>query len=299
MNKLTIQACPLCGGTHFKHYMDCTDYYASGEEFAVYECEDCSFRFTQNVPVEKEIGAYYATPDYISHSDTRKGLINHLYHYVRRYMLSRKAKLVRRALHRKSGRLLDIGTGTGYFVHTMYEKGWDVEAVEKNEMARDFAWKHFGLKVKGEAELQSFAPNSFDVITLWHVMEHIEHLNELWDTLYNLLDEKGVLVIAVPNCNSYDAKKYGPHWAAYDVPRHLWHFTPVTMQRFGLKHLFVLEQHHPMPFDAFYISMMSERYQGSVFPFLKGMYKGGRAWLNTLAKKGRSSSVIYIFRKKR
>lgn len=299
MNKLTIKACPLCGETHFKHSLDCTDYYASGEEFAVCECEDCGFRFTQNAPVEAEIGAYYATPDYISHSDTRKGLINRLYHYVRRYMLGRKAKLVRRALHRKNGRLLDIGTGTGYFVHTMYEKGWDVEAVEKNEQARNFAWEHFGLKVKEETELSSLAPGSFDVVTLWHVMEHIEHLNELWETLYKLLNDNGVLVVAVPNSNSYDAKKYGPYWAAYDVPRHLWHFTPATMQQFGLKHRFVLEQHHPMPFDAFYISMMSERYRGSAFPFLKGMYWGMRAWINTLSKKGRSSSVIYIFRKKR
>lgn len=279
--------------------MDCTDYCASGEVFAVLECEDCGFRFTQNVPVEQEIGVYYATPDYISHSDTRKGLINHLYHYVRRYMLGRKAKLVRRALHRKSGRLLDIGTGTGYFVHTMYEKGWDVEAVEKNEQARDFTLKHFGLKVKPESELRAFAPHSFDVITMWHVMEHVERLNELWETLYSLLDDDGVLVVAVPNSNSYDAQVYGPHWAAYDVPRHLWHFTPATMQQLALKHRFVLEQHHPMPFDAFYISMMSEKYKGSAFPFVKGMYRGIRAWVDALAKKGKSSSVIYIFRKKR
>lgn len=299
MNKLTIQACPLCGGTRFKHYLDCTDYSTSGEEFALYECEECGFRFTQNAPVEAEIGAYYATPDYISHSDTRKGIVNRLYHHVRRYMLRRKAKLVRHALHRKCGRLLDIGTGTGYFLHTMYEKGWDVEAVEKSEQARRFALSHFGLKVKPETELPAFASASFDVITLWHVMEHIESLNGLWETLHRLLDDNGVLVVAVPNSNSHDALHYGAHWAAYDAPRHLWHFTPATMQQLGLKHGFVLEQHHPMPFDAFYISMLSERYQGSAFPFLKGMYRGLLAWMDALARKGKSSSVIYIFRKKR
>ncbi len=299
MNKLTIQACPLCGGNHFKPYLNCKDYCVSGEDFTLYECEDCGFRFTQLVPVEDEIGAYYATPDYISHSDTRKGLINHLYHYVRRYMLNRKAKLVRSTLRRKNGRLLDIGTGTGYFAHTMYEKGWDVEAVEKNEQARNFAKEHFHLTVYGEKELSSFASQSFDVITLWHVMEHIEHLNTLWETLYRLLDDKGVLIVAVPNSNSYDAERYGKYWAAYDVPRHLWHFTPTTMQQFGLKHRFVLEQHHAMPFDAFYISMMSERYKGSAFPFIKGMYWGLRAGMDTLTRRGRSSSIIYIFRKKK
>lgn len=243
--------------------------------------------------------AYYASPDYISHSDTRKGIINRLYHLIRCYMLGRKARLVRRALHRKSGRLLDIGTGTGYFIHTMYEKGWDVEGVEKNPQARAFTEAHFGLKVKEESELTDFPAASFDVITLWHVMEHIERIDELWETLYRLLDDSGVLIVAVPNSNSSDAMRYGADWAAYDVPRHLWHFTPATMQQYGQKHRFALEQHYPMPFDGFYISMMSERYRGSCFPFLKGLYGGTRAWFDSLAKKGRSSSLIYIFKKKR
>ncbi len=299
MNKLIIKACPLCGGAHFKHFLDCTDQYASGEKFAVYECEECGFRFTQQAPVEQEIGAYYETPEYISHSDTRKGLVNKFYHHVRRYMLRRKAALVRRALHRKTGRLLDIGTGTGYFMHTMYEKGWDVEAVEKNEQARRFTKEHFGLEVKPEQALQEFESHSFQVVTLWHVMEHIEKLDELWNTLHRLLDEEGVLVVAVPNSNSFDARKYKEHWAAYDVPRHLWHFTPTTMQQMGLKHGFVLEQHHPMPFDAFYISMMSERYKGSCIPFIKGMWSGLQAWFASFTRKGKSSSIIYIFRKKR
>lgn len=299
MKRLTIQACPLCGGTHFRHYMDCTDCYASGEVFAVYECKDCGFRFTQNTPTGEEMELYYGGSSYISHSDTRKGIVNRLYHCVRRYMLGRKARLVRRALHRKTGRLLDIGTGTGYFIHAMYEKGWDVEAVEKNKQARRFAWEHFGLEVEPENRLRSFAPGSFDVITLWHSMEHIESLNKLWETLHRLLSDDGVLIVAVPNSNSYDAVRYGPYWAAYDVPRHLWHFTPATMQQFGLKHRFILEQHYPMPFDAFYIAIISERYLGGRLYFFRGLYEGLRAWVNTLAKKGKSSSVIYIFRKKR
>ena len=138
-------------------------------------------------------------------------------------------------------------------------RGWQVEAVEKNAQARAFAKEHFGLDVKPDTALQDFAPGSFDVITLWHVMEHLEHLNETWDTLNSLLTEKGVLIIAVPNCSSYDAKKYGAHWAAYDVPRHLWHFTPGTIQRLGAKHEFILAARHPMPFDAFYVSMLSEK----------------------------------------
>ena len=115
MEKLSINACPVCGGAHLKRVMTCTDFYASGEQFELYSCEDCGFTFTQGVPVEAEIGKYYETPDYISHTDTRKGAMNSVYHYVRSYMLGRKARLVAKEAHRKTGRLLDIGTGTGYF----------------------------------------------------------------------------------------------------------------------------------------------------------------------------------------
>ena len=299
MNKLTINACPLCGGAHLKRAMTCTDFYASGEQFDLYTCEDCGFTFTQGVPVEAEIGRYYETPDYISHSDTKKGAMNAIYHHVRQYMLGRKARLVMKESHRKTGRILDIGTGTGYFAHTMQNKGWEVEAVEKSGQARNFAREHFGLNVRPEAALKELVPGTFDVITLWHVMEHLEHLDETWELLRELLTEKGVLIVAVPNCSSYDAMKYGKYWAAYDVPRHLWHFTPATIQQFGSKHGFILAARHPMPFDAFYVSMMTEKHKGSAYSFVKGMWTGTAAWLSAQAKKERSSSMIYVFRKKR
>lgn len=299
MNKLSINACPLCGGTHLKCAMTCTDFYASGEQFELFSCEDCGFTFTQNVPVEAEMGRYYETPDYISHSDTKKGAMNALYHQVRKYMLGRKARLVVKESHRKSGRLLDIGTGTGYFASTMEQRGWKVEAIEKNAQARMFAKEHFGLEVKADEALQEFESGCFDVITLWHVMEHLEHLDATWERLRELLSDRGVLIVAVPNCSSYDAGKYGEYWAAYDVPRHLWHFTPVTIQQFASKHGFIMANRHPMPFDAFYVSMLSEKHRGSSFSFVKGIWGGTIAWLSTLTKKERSSSMIYVFRKKR
>lgn len=299
MNKLSINACPLCGGTHLKCAMTCTDFYASGEQFELFSCEDCGFTFTQDVPVEAEMGRYYETPDYISHSDTKKGAMNALYHQVRKYMLGRKARLVVKESHRKSGRLLDIGTGTGYFASTMEQRGWKVEAIEKNARARMFAKEHFGLEVKADEALQEFESGCFDVITLWHVMEHLEHLDATWERLRELLSDRGVLIVAVPNCSSYDAGKYGEYWAAYDVPRHLWHFTPVTIQQFASKHGFIMANRHPMPFDAFYVSMLSEKHRGSSFSFVKGIWVGTIAWLSTLTKKERSSSMIYVFRKKR
>jgi len=299
MNRLTIDTCPLCNGSHIKHFITCTDFYASGEQFELFRCDDCSFTFTQGCPLESEIGKYYETPDYISHSDTKKGAMNFIYHYVRRHMLNKKAQLVLKETRLRSGKILDIGTGTGYFANAMQLRGWEVEAIEKNASARTFAKEHFLLDVKDERALNNFPSGSFDVITLWHVMEHLEHLGETWQRIFELLTDRGVLVVAVPNCASYDADKYAEHWAAYDVPRHLWHFTPATMQQWGAKHGFILAARHPMPFDAFYVSMLSEKYRGNSSFFLKGVAVGSLAWLSAQAKKERSSSMIYVFRKKR
>lgn len=299
MNILKINICPLCGKSHDGTVAHtCTDHYATGEHFEIHQCKECGFLFTQCAPDESVIGRYYESPEYISHTDTHKGITNRIYHWVRRYMLGRKAALVRRNSGLSHGRLLDIGTGTGYFSHFMQEKGWKVSAIEKSPQAREFALKHFGLQVAPPEALAQLEPGSFDVITLWHVMEHLQHLNETWEQLYQLLDKQGILILAVPNPSSFDARHYGAEWAAYDVPRHLWHFTPSVMQQFGAKHGFKLAELHPMPFDAFYVSMLSEKNRGSRLAFVKGMWIGFKAWLASLTRKERSSSMIYVFRKK-
>lgn len=298
MNILKIDKCPLCEKSHHTRVMTCTDHYATGEQFDLFRCEECGFLFTQSVPDESVIGKYYESPDYISHTDTHKGLANRIYHWVRRYMLGSKARLIRLSSGMDSGRLLDIGTGTGYFSHFMQEQGWQVSAIEKSPQAREFALCHFNLKVDEPEALMQYEADSFEVITLWHVMEHLQSLNEVWEQLYKMLSEHGILVVAVPNPTSFDAHKYKEYWAAYDVPRHLWHFTPSAMQQLGVKHGFKLAEIHPMPFDAFYVSMLSEKYKGSKIPFLKGMWSGAEAWLASLVKKEKSSSLIYVFRKK-
>ena len=299
MEKLTINACPVCGGTRLKQLMTCTDFSASHEQFELHTCEACGFVFTQDAPTGQALDAYYETPDYISHSDTRRGLINKAYHAVRSYMLGNKARLVIRESHRPKGRLLDIGTGTGYFANAMLQRGWQVEAVERNAAARQFARQRFGIEVQPETALDAYAPGSFDVVTLWHVMEHLQALDATWEQARRLLGERGVLIVAAPNCASYDARRYGPYWAAYDVPRHLWHFAPATIQPLASRHGFAMAARYPMPFDAFYISMLSEKYRGSRHPFAKGLCAGALAWLHAAGAKEQSSSMIYVFRKKR
>lgn len=298
MIKQHIQVCPVCGSTRISARWVCRDYYATGEEFQLNGCDDCGFRFTQDFPDETEIGRYYDSPEYISHTNTRHGVMNTVYHVVRSLMLRRKARLVLKESRHKTGYLLDIGTGTGYFPYTMQKRGWKVKAVEKNDSARAFAKKHFNFDVGTDALLDTVPDGTFDVITLWHVLEHLQPLNGMWEQFDRLLKQKGTLVIAVPNSDSYDARKYGNEWAAYDVPRHLWHFTPQTIEKLASKHGFVLTASYPMPFDAFYVSMLTEKNLKHRSGLLRGLLSGAKAYAAAWNHPERSSSLIYVFRRK-
>jgi SAM-dependent methyltransferase len=278
--------------------MTLTDYYATRQVFHIAKCEKCGFKMTQDAPVESEIGVYYETPDYISHSDTRKGAMNRIYHHVRNRMLRRKYQLVCKYSGRQNGRLLDIGTGTGYFPAVMQQGGWQVVATEKSPGARTFAVEHNRVDAREEKSIYSMESNSLDVITLWHVMEHIEHINDLWAQLNTLLKPDGVLLVAVPNHEGWDAEHYGGEWAAWDVPRHLWHFSQDTMDRWAERYGMQVVERLPMPFDAFYVSMLSEKYRGHAHSyFLRGALQGFRAYAAAHGTTRKSSSIIYVIKK--
>ena len=297
MEKITWKQCPLCGGEALQPLFTCKDHSASGETFPLQRCSACGFTFTQGIPDESEIGPYYDFPEYVSHSDTSKGIVFKLYHAARSLMLRSKRRTVCQAAGRTSGRLLDYGAGTGYFAHAMQRGGWQVTAVEKSESARAFGQQHFGLGMKPEDDFYRMAPDQFDAVTLWHVMEHVQPLDRLWTRLSEVLTSRGTLIVAVPNAVSADALYYKEMWAAWDVPRHLWHFTPDTMEAWGAKHGFRLEAVKTMPLDAFYISMLSEEHQGSQGKFIKGMWRGFVCLLRTIGRKEACSSLIYVFKK--
>lgn len=299
MTVISYDKCPLCKSKAIKKRFACIDNFATGEQFDIHECENCGFVFTHKFPDEKEIGRYYESPAYISHSNTNKGIINRIYQLVRKIMLKRKARMVERLASLKSGRLLDYGAGTGHFARVMACKGWDVTAIEKSDKARGLALKEFGFKMHSIEQMAQIGDKSMDVVTMWHVMEHIQDLDKMWSELHRILDDNGVAVIAVPNCVSYDAQKYKQHWAAYDVPRHLWHFTPSTIVCWGEKHGFLLNRQYPMPFDGFYISMLSEQNMGARLHTIKGVWNGFKGWIAQCRNRSASSSIIYVFRKKR
>lgn len=292
--------CPLCSSPDTEEEMLCEDYTVSGESFPICRCKSCGFRFTGDLPQENDMGRYYDAPEYISHSNTRRGIVNKLYHRIRKYMLAQKYRLVCRETGRKSNAdILDVGTGTGYFPATMKAAGWNVEAVEINEKARRFVLDTFGISVEESLYSERFGKARFDCITLWHVLEHLSEPGKVFERLGYLLKDDGKLIIAVPNRESADASHYGNAWAAYDVPRHLWHFAPDTLKRMAGMHGFRVRSIKPMPFDGFYVSMLSEEYKGSRFYFMKGLLVGLSAWFKSLSDKKKSSSLIFILEKNR
>lgn len=298
MNTIHTKICPVCGSTELNSFLSCKDYLTTKEVFEIQKCNACNFAFTQDFPVEEEIGRYYDAPEYISHSDTNKGIINMLYHLARKISLKSKSKLVTEYTKSTKGKLLDIGAGTGYFLNRMKELKWIVTGIEKSEAARKYAKLKFGIDCQDSEYLYGVPCKTKDVITMWHVLEHLEHLNSVFEHIHNILKDDGVLFIALPNKDSFDAAYYKEYWAAYDVPRHLWHFSPDDFRHIAGRHQFEVIETKPMHFDAFYISMLSEKHKGSFLAGIRGLFHGGIYFLRTLGNKNGSSSLIYILKKK-
>jgi 2-polyprenyl-3-methyl-5-hydroxy-6-metoxy-1,4-benzoquinol methylase len=297
MARFKVIFCPICQCNEFTSFLTCTDHFVSQEEFQIKQCNECGFKITDNIEDEDTIGSYYQSEEYISHSNTSKGVVNSIYHLVRKYMLGRKRNLVNRISGLKQGHILDIGAGTGFFLNEMKASGWNITGIEKSGDAREFARSEFDIDLSSTEELSKLEEKNFDVITLWHVLEHIHRLNETMNEFHRLLKNNGKLVIAVPNPDSYDARHYKEFWAAYDVPRHIWHFSPVQMKQLAKKHGFLFKSLHAMPFDSFYVSMLSEKYKKSTFSLMKGVIYGKISWIVSLFKKSRCSSLIYVFEK--
>lgn len=289
--------CPLCLGTGIARSFTAVDHTVSHEEFEVWKCDACSGMFTQDVPDQAAIGRYYKSDAYISHSDTQKGVVNRLYHLARKLTLAGKLKLISSATSKRSGSVLDIGAGTGAFLHTMKEGGWEIQGLEPDEGARKTASSLYGLNLLPPTTLFQLPATSFDAITAWHVFEHVHELHKYFDEVNRLLKPNGRFFMAVPNFTSLDAQLYGSDWAAYDVPRHLYHFSPASVRKLVAAHGLVIRQVKPMWFDSFYVSMLSEQYKTGKGHLVKAAFNGLRSNIKAAANAEVCSSLVYIIRK--
>jgi SAM-dependent methyltransferase len=253
--------------------------------------------FTQDVPDEENIGSFYASEDYVSHSNSRQGIVNKLYHQVRNVTLSEKKNLVEKETGIAAGKILDVGCGTGAFLAKMKKGGWQVTGIEPDHGARDKAFSLYNITAKSPGELPLLPDGHFDAITLWHVLEHVHRLHEYLDQLKKLLTNNGKLIIAVPNHTSTDAENYKEHWAAYDVPRHLYHFSPHSMNILVNMHGMQIKKMKPMWFDSFYVSMLSERYRHGKDNIANAVLSGITSNAQAIFDKQKCSSVIYVIAK--
>lgn len=284
--------CPNCGQQSSVKTKTVVDHFLSKESFDLRKCDGCHLVFTAPRPAIEKIGSYYQSEEYVSHSSTKKGLINRVYCIVRNYTLNQKVSLVQR--HSIGMVLLDIGAGTGHFLKKAADYGFEVTGLEPDETARKVAKLENKLELKDLSDLYELKQNSVDVITMWHVLEHVYDLKKDTTWMSQLIKSDGLWVIAVPNYTSYDAQYYKEHWAAYDVPRHLYHFEPATIIPMIENLGFDLLEMLPMKFDAYYVSMLSEKYKGG--NLLNAMRIGLLS--NWRSKNGKCSSQIYVFRKK-
>ena len=291
--------CPCCGNQSISKALVCKDYTVSGELFEVWQCAACTIKFTQHVPAQDSIGPYYQSDTYISHSDTEKGLVNKLYKLARNYTLNWKMKLVKHytANNIQTGNLLDIGAGTGAFLHKASAANWSVTGLEPDAGARKICNEKYSLQLEPSEKLFELPSEKFDAVTMWHVLEHVHQLHEYMEQIKRVLKPNGVALIALPNYTSKDAQHYSVQWAAYDVPRHLYHFSPQAMRRLAAQHGLTVKATKPMWLDAFYIAMLSEQYKNGKGNLFAAVAIGFTSNLYAWRHKDTCSSLVYVITK--
>ena len=289
------QICPFCQSESKDLYLKLKDYFLTQEDFEIYRCPHCGLLFTWPRPDDNVIGNYYKSDDYLSHNESKKGLIPFIYNRVKRVNIKNKFAIATTAT--KGKRMLDFGCGVGDFIFYAKQHGYEVSATDVSPNARMAAAKKLGTDIPSPEQVFAMPNQYFDIITMWHVLEHISDLRTQIFHLDRLLAPEGRLVIALPDYLSYDAQYYQDKWAAYDVPRHLNHFDRNSLQNLFAGTQLKLIDTKPLKWDAYYISMLSEKYRGSSNSFFKGIIQGYKS--NRAARKsGEYSSMVYIFERK-
>ncbi len=290
---ITHKNCPVCGSENISEFLKTKDYFFTGEEYSLYKCSGCEIVFTNPRPGDDELWKYYKTENYLSHNAKSLSPVSLLYRFVRNINVNKKYRLVTKYVSK--GKILDIGSGTGELLKKFKDEGWDTKGIEPDNDARSFAKNEYSLDISDLDELEKLNNASFDVITMWHVLEHVPDPNQRIETVKRLLKPEGILVIAVPNIDSKDFLYYKKFWAGLDVPRHLYHFSSNSISNLISKYGLKIVEEIPMKFDSMYVSWLSEKYKNSALPFFKGVLKG--IGFNKNARKdGQYSSKIFVIK---
>ena len=292
---ITLKKCPVCNNKDISKYLSLSDYFLSKEEFSISRCNHCGLLFTNPRPEPDDLPRYYQSEDYLSHNKEKKGLFSNIYNLVRNRAVKQKFDLI--TGYTAKGFILDIGCGTGEVLHYFSKKGWVVTGIEPAANARNFAIEQYALPVYDENQIERLPSKSFDVITLWHVLEHVPQPGERMEQIKRLLKDNGVIFIALPNHKSWDAKRFGAFWAGWDVPRHLFHFSRKSFSFLAARHGFKISKVIPMKFDAYYVSLLSRKYQTGKMNFPMAFYSGLRSNFWARNNENNFSSLIYVLKK--
>ncbi len=291
---IEIEKCPVCSSSGFIPYLDTKDYFFTMEEFSISKCNSCGFIFTNPIPELDKIGNYYETDKYLSHNSDKQNIISSIYKKVRGINLKNKYGLISK--YKDNGSILDIGCGTGEFLNYLKSKSWSTLGIEPSDNAREFAIENYGINVQSELSLSNIPDEEFDIISMWHVLEHVYNLEDRMKTLFRLLKPDGIAFIALPMIDSPDSLTYGKYWAGLDVPRHLYHFSAKSFELLAEKNHFKIRDKYPMKFDALYVSWLSSQAMKKGLPLLRGVFNG----LKSNFKANRSSnysSMIFVLNK--
>lgn len=296
---LTMHKCPACSSLDTVQLFHAKDHLVSRREFLVRRCKSCGMGWTADPPPENDAGSYYVSEEYISHTDRRQSVSDYLYHLARRLMLVRKHNLVTRATGKNTGILLDIGSGTGYFAAFMKKRNWEVTATEINDEARTYSIEKSGINAMAPGEVKNIPSGYADCVTFWHVLEHLYDPVSWLGEAKRVLSPEGKCIIALPNFSSADAFWFGNNWAALDVPRHLWHFTPEALNLFVSKQGFTVEKITALPLDIYYISALSYRNHGVPLPLIRGLITGAFLSIRSGFRKEKASSLVFVLSRKK
>ena len=292
---IKIKHCFLCENINLNKIFSAIDYIATKEKFDILECPKCEIRITSPLPKKNQLKKYYESKNYRPHKKKTYSIIDLLYNIIRKYMFFKKRKLIEKHSHLKKGKILDIGCGTGEFASFMKNSGWDVVCVDSSNEARSIAMQRFNLKVLNIDQFFDLKNIRFDVITMWHTLEHVDKPIEYINKVNKILNDDGKFIFAVPNYESFDSKFFGKYWAANDVPRHLYHYSKKSVKKILKKSNLLVSNIIGLPFDAYYVSYLSSRYKKT--SLLNSLLVGFISNFKAKYTNNMYSSLIYIGKK--